>query len=556
MKTSLILFINFLALAKAGILVKIPDGRLRGRIEHSSRNISFFAFQQIPYAKPPIGKLRFKDPIPVDKWNGVLDATKNTKFCYQQTNLYNVQNLSRFENEDCLYLNVYTPVDPSSNASLPVMFYIYGGGFVSGASNFEFFGPHYLMENGVVVVTINYRVGPFGFISTGDAVIPGNFGLKDQLLGLHWVRDNIAYFGGDPNKVTIFGQSAGGASVGFHLISRKSKGLFRAAISQSASILSPWAYQRIYKALAYRVAFYIDNNFDKASTSEELLKFLQDAPASEINKAGRDIPSGYEQITDGFLYTPVIEAESETAFITERMFSALENGHFNRVPLIIGICSEESITTASNMEDFLKRVKQFDEDVSKLVNPNMHIEDKEGEIPAGNAIRNIYTNGTLLQNNLGKAVRYYSDTSFSRGVIEHAQLQSKFSDVYFYQFSYYGKIIGDRPNVPGAARTGHSDDNYFIWATGNLTNLDSFPRSDVVTSERYRALFTNFAKYLDPIPEETKLLNVKWPKVHPDKFQYIDINETLTIKINPKGDVFPEWVDVYNKYAIKPYDTF
>ncbi|XP_050499750.1 juvenile hormone esterase-like isoform X1 [Diabrotica virgifera virgifera] len=541
------------------IVVQIPNGEIRGRKEYSLRKTktTFYAFQQIPFGKPPIGDLRFADPEPAEKWDGILDATHNTKICYQQSNMYNVPNLEELENEDCLYLNVYTPREPYPYSSLPVMFFFFGGGFVNGAGNFDFFGPHYLMEHDIIVVTINYRVGPFGFLTTGDTTIAGNYGLKDQLLALKWVKDNILYFGGDPSKVTIFGQSAGAASVTFHLMSKQSEGLFRAAIAQSGSILCPWAYQREHRNMAYKLASGLDPSFKNTSSSQELLNLLRSKSAAEINTVASSFKQavGNEQIVQGFWFTPVIEPEHQNAFITEYQYDAISKGHMNKIPLMIGICSEESIARAA-ANNFLSIVRQYEHDVTTLVNRNMHLSDPVLKKQAGEAIRDIYTEG-LLQDNPGAAVRYFSDTSFTRGIIRHAQLQSQFSDVYFYQFSYHGTIGGNRPNIPGAYRVGHAEDNHYLWVSSNHSYLDRYPELDIKTSDRYRTLFTNFAKYLNPTPEPSELLdNITWPTVKPDDFQYLDINETITLQRNPKNDVYPKWVNLYEEMAVKPYDTF
>lgn len=165
------------------------------------------------------------------------------------------------------------------------MYYIYGGGFILGDALFNTLGPHYFMENDVIIVTIFYRLGPFGFLSTNDDVILGNNGLKDQNLGLQWVQENIQLFGGDPKKVTIFGESAGSASVSYQILSKKSKGLFRAAIGQSGSAICPWAYQRYAKSIAYQLAAFVDPNFDQNSTSLELLEFLQNTEATVLDRA-------------------------------------------------------------------------------------------------------------------------------------------------------------------------------------------------------------------------------------------------------------------------------
>lgn len=163
------------------------------------------------------------------------------------------------------------------------MYYIYGGGFIGGHALYDTNGPHFFMENDVVLVTVFYRLGPFGFLSTNDDVMLGNNGLKDQNLGLKWTQENIHLFGGDPSKVTIFGESAGSASVAYQILSKKSEGLFRGAIGESGSALSSWSYQRNARQIAYQLASFIDSNFNQSSSSEELLEFLQDVDAATLD---------------------------------------------------------------------------------------------------------------------------------------------------------------------------------------------------------------------------------------------------------------------------------
>ena len=141
--------------------------------------------------------------------------------------------------EDCLFLNVYTPV--ASEGLLPVMVYLHGGGFVAGEGSSTMYGPHFFMDEGVLLVTVQYRLGIFGFLSTGQEEAPGNLGLWDQREALVWVKDNIAAFGGDPDRVTLFGESAGSMAVNFHLVSPQSRGLFHGAILQSGTDLGPGA---------------------------------------------------------------------------------------------------------------------------------------------------------------------------------------------------------------------------------------------------------------------------------------------------------------------------
>lgn len=225
------------------------------------------------------------------------------------------------------------------------MFYIYGTAFNEGNMFFEKYGPQYFMEEDVIIVIPSYRLGPFGFLSTNDDVILGNAGLKDQHLALKWTNENIHLFGGDPKKITIFGESSGGACIAYHILSRKSADLFRAAICQSGSALGHWANQRDLRSLSFRLATFIDPQFNINSTSEELLSFLQNVNTSVLDRASHEL---YEAVTANnrlasHSFGPVIEVDVEDAFVTKPMHGSFAMGDFNQVPLIIGICSEEAL---------------------------------------------------------------------------------------------------------------------------------------------------------------------------------------------------------------------
>lgn len=183
--------------------------------------------------------INFQAPVKNAKWEGTLDATKDSPVCYQRNPYTRSQVIEGDEN--CLYLNVYTP---STSANLPVMVFFHGGGWVCGAGTSMWYGPDILLDRDVVLVVPNFRLGPLGFLSTGDDAAPGNAGLKDQVMALEWVRENIAKFGGDPQRVTAFGESAGGASVHFHMMSPLSKGLIHRGISQSGTALCSWAFSQ------------------------------------------------------------------------------------------------------------------------------------------------------------------------------------------------------------------------------------------------------------------------------------------------------------------------
>ncbi|GFV73674.1 bile salt-activated lipase [Trichonephila clavipes] len=181
-----------------------------------------------------------QEPLMFPGWAGTLDARDYRSVCPQ----WDLQGRMKGA-EDCLFINVFTPSLPASGSfspvTYPVMIFIHGGNFEEGSANI--YGPEKLMDKGIILVTFNYRIGVFGFLSSGDSTCPGNMGLKDQVLAIRWVRENIDRFGGDPNAITIFGQGSGAASVLMHILSPQSQGLFSRAIMQSGSALCDWALE-------------------------------------------------------------------------------------------------------------------------------------------------------------------------------------------------------------------------------------------------------------------------------------------------------------------------
>lgn len=223
---------------KDDCLVHTSSGPVLGKSVSGSKR-----WLGIPFAAPPLGSLRFRSPEPVAPWSQTLLATENPPACMQADGERVVYGR---RSEDCLYLNIFAPHSANLNSSLPVMFWIYGGSFLAGGIAFEEYdGARDAITSDMIVVTANYRLGPFGFLATeklrDSRGSVGNYGIEDQREAMRWIHENIAFFGGDASRMMIFGESAGAASVGVHLASPLSAGLFSSAGMESGSGLAHWS---------------------------------------------------------------------------------------------------------------------------------------------------------------------------------------------------------------------------------------------------------------------------------------------------------------------------
>lgn len=251
-------------------------GKIRGTLLPSQIGRNFYAFRGIPYAKPPVGALRFKPPEPVDQWFDIFDATFDGPRC-PQPGLY-----SDDVAEDCLRVNIYTrdlPTEKDPNVKKPVIVFIHPGGFyaLSGQSK-NFAGPQYFMDRNILLVTFNYRLGSLGFMSTGTEDALGNMGLKDQVMLMRWVKLHISRFGGDPNSVTLLGYGAGAISITLHMVSPMSRNLFHKAIVMSGSVTGQWLLPVEQLGLAVRQAALLH------CTTENLTDMMSCLNSVHLNK--------------------------------------------------------------------------------------------------------------------------------------------------------------------------------------------------------------------------------------------------------------------------------
>ncbi|CAL8081027.1 unnamed protein product [Orchesella dallaii] len=327
----------------ASVYADTKYGRLKGFTSESREGREFFEFLGVPYATPPLGPdLRFQPPLPPQPWEGVKDATGYGEVCFQ----YDLFLQAVMGSEDCLTLNIYTPKLNSSDGRLfPVLFFIHGGMYMFGRA-IDFRGNHFMDED-VVVVTINYRLNIFGFLNTGDGVIRGNMGLKDQVMALRFIREIIPSFGGDPNLITLWGESAGGASTQLHTLSPMSQGLFHRAIASSGFSLAHWSFIRKPKEQAEIFAKKVGC---PTKTTEEMVACLKSLPGRKIAEVFRGTHDVLHPRLD--VFAPTAESgypnENDTdTFLTEHPRDILRRGEVRtKVPMISGVNAEEGLIYA------------------------------------------------------------------------------------------------------------------------------------------------------------------------------------------------------------------
>ncbi|KAG7308414.1 hypothetical protein JYU34_005612, partial [Plutella xylostella] len=317
-------------------IVRVDNGLLSGLWKVSPNGRSYASFTGVPYARPPVGKYRFREPQQLKPWPGTWDASRHLPHCLQ----YDPFEAKISGSENCLYLNVYTP-RLSPGAALPVLVFIHGGAFMYGGSSL--YDPSRIMDTDMVVVTLNYRLGPLGFLSTGDEVVPGNAGLKDQAFALKWVRKNIMMFGGNPDSVTLTGCSAGGASVHYHYLSPLSKGNFARGIAFSGSAFASWTHSVKPAQKARTLAGLVGC---PTGSSRELAECLKYRPAEALVQAQVDMFDWKVHMFTPF--TPTVEAPGvREPFLSQYPHHAAAAGLMHRVPLITSVTSEEGLYPAA-----------------------------------------------------------------------------------------------------------------------------------------------------------------------------------------------------------------
>uniref|UniRef100_A0A8C7WUX6 Carboxylic ester hydrolase n=1 Tax=Oryzias sinensis TaxID=183150 RepID=A0A8C7WUX6_9TELE len=534
--------LNSALAAKLGV-VQTEGGLVEGESIRMSLFRTVDVFKGVPFADVP-GK--WEKPKPHPGWDGVLRATKYRDRCLQVTLLQTKTHGS----ENCLYLNIFVPQGLSLSTNLPVMVYLFGGAFLLGASNDvailgdSLYDGKELADRGdVIVVTVNYRVGTLGFLSTGDDRLPGNYGLWDQHAAISWIRRNIAAFGGHPDNLTIFGQSAGAASVSYQMISPYSKGLFRRAISQCGVALSPWALQRnplkVTKKIARKVGC-SNTNVD------EMIACLKGSNPVDLTLAGKIdvlLILGKGVVMDLLELAPVIDGdfipnEPSELFHNAAQFDYLAginsmDGHFFAGVDVPSINLGNANTTADHVKGLLAGLTK-EKGVAAIPSAFSVYSTHWGSFPPPDVVKKTATD---------------IETDFLFLVPTQAALQlhtnySSGARTYSYLFNMKTRI----PGFPWWVEANHAEDLQYLFGKPFSTPLGYAPRHRDL-SKYMISYWTNFAKTGDPNSGNSRV-PVPWPPFTRNHHPYLIINNNMS-----KSSVSYDLRSYYVNYWTQTYSS-
>ncbi|XP_072940725.1 uncharacterized protein [Epargyreus clarus] len=431
---------------------------------------------------------------------------------------------------DCLHMNIFVPNSANFENPLPILVWIYGGRFEVGSFQTTRFAPRFLLEHDIIVVTFNYRVGPYGFMCLDTPEVPGNAGLKDQLLALKWIKENIKAFGGDPNKITLSGQSAGGVSVDFHLIYDE-ENYFNQVIIKSGTAQCPWAIidsDRNEPIQLAELLGYETNDF------REAMDFLLKSDPTLVISAKASL---------GTVSRPCVEKTFDNIkrFITDYPIN-LDIPRARTMPIITGYTQDElTFEYLKFPMDFFENPNMFAEEISISFDLGNRTEKM------GNYYKHFYVGETMGAESILKMVDFESDFRFNhptqRSLKEY--LENGAEKVYHYLFTYLGgrniKRITSNTTIGGAT---HGDEIGYLFDIASLKGVMSL--EDQLTVDRMTTMWTNFVKYGDPTPETTELLPIKWAPITKESLKYLEISSELNMNTRPFNERLTFWDFFYD----------
>ncbi|EDO47241.1 predicted protein, partial [Nematostella vectensis] len=489
-----------------GLTVTLPTG-------HAVRR-----YMGIPFAKAE----RFKAPVNPEPWTTTKNAFNFGKICPQAITPYTANFKTSEMSEDCLNLNVFVPNNTAAGAMKSVMVWIYGGGFMNGANRL-YESSILAGEGDVIVVVVNYRVGIFGFLATGKNGLTGNYGMLDQVKSLQWVKSNIYRFGGDPGKVTIFGESAGGASVGLLMLSPLANGLFRSAIPQSGSAPPMWAFSDYTHAREKASSF---GKVIGCADLENMVECLKDKNFTQIVEATNKI-----KYTGGAHISPVIDGN----FLPDSPITLLREGKFNDVNVMIGTTDDDgtvmipekmpfNISDGMPREFFLNAVKATYQTPASPAAVTFQYTD--------------WTNITDPYRNRRMYVDMMTDAMFTApAVLSASAFLARGCPTYFYEIQYRGPLYFTGKPVPSWQRAYHASELMFVFGFPLLSNASN--PVDANFSRDVIQLWTNFAKTGDP--NKPRNASFVWPAYDAHYQQYLRLKPSPSSAQHLRADRMAFW---------------
>ncbi|XP_054582939.1 bile salt-activated lipase [Eptesicus fuscus] len=497
-------------------------------------------FRGIPFAAPPKA---LENAQRHPGWQGTLKAKDFKKRCLQAT----LTQDNTYGSEDCLYLNIWVPQGKKEvSRNLPVMIWIYGGAFLMGSGqganvlkNYLYDGEEIATRGNVIVVTFNYRVGPLGFLSTGDANLPGNYGLRDQHMAIAWVKRNIAAFGGDPNNITIFGESAGGASVSLQTLSPYNKGLIRRAISQSGVALAPWAIQKDPLSWAKQIAKKVGCPLDDTARMAKCLKVTDPRAltlAYKLPLVGLEYP-----LLHYLGFVPVVDGD----FIPDNPINLFANAA--DIDYIAGTNNMDGHLFATIDLPAIDKDKQtvMGEDFLKLVRGLTFAKGPRG----ANATFDLYT-ASWAQDSSQEAkkktvVDFETDILFlmpTKMAVAQHRASAKSARTYTYLFSHPTRM----PVYPKWVGADHADDLQYVFGKPFATPL-GYRAQDRTVSQAMIAYWTNFARTGDPNKGHSAV-PTQWDPYTQENGNYLEINKKMdgqSMKQHLRSSYLQYWTQTY-----------
>ncbi|XP_057711661.1 acetylcholinesterase isoform X2 [Corythoichthys intestinalis] len=523
--------------SEADLTVMTRAGLVRGIHRPVLERGHVTAFLGIPFAEPPLGNRRFRPAEPKRPWKGVYDAHHYPNACFQFVDTTfpgftgsEMWNPNREMNEDCLYLNVWVPPSPRPH-NLTVMVWIYGGGFYSGSSSLDVYDGRYLAyTETVIVVSMNYRIGAFGFLALdGSSEAPGNVGLLDQRMALQWVQDNIHHFGGNPKQVTIFGESAGGASVGFHLLSPDSRPVFTRAILQSGVPNTPWA--TVSPAEARRRAMQLAKLVGcNGGNDTEIVDCLRGKTPQELIEQEFQVLPWMSIFR--FSFVPVVDGD----FVPDTPEAMLNSGNFKDTQVLLGVNQDEGTYF------LLYGAPGFSKDNDSLISRGDFLEGAKLSVPHANDIgleavvlqytdwmdeNNGVKNRDALDDIVGDHNVICPLAFFARAFAQHNALKSN-AGVFLYLFDHRAS------NLPWPEWMGviHGYEIEFVFGLP-LDKKFNYTQDEEKLSRRTMRYWANFARSGNPNMnvDGTVENRKRWPQFTVAEQKYVALN-TEPVKVH------------------------